>query len=492
MNSNDASERRERWARLRFAVVGPLLASPPPAGRLRAELGRLAEREWEHPCGKGPVRFSASTIERWYYQARAADNDPVGALKRRPRADAGRHRAMSPALIEALREQYRVHPSWSAQLHHENLAARVEADPALGPMPSYATLTRAMRARGLVRKRRRRWHQSEAKPPVEAREVLSYEVSRSHALWHADFHHAKRRVLSASGEWKTPILLGFLDDHSRLGCHLQWYLAETAEVFVHGLCQGLMKRGLPRSVLTDNGAAMTAGEVEEGLLRLGIAGVTTLAYSPHQNGKIESFWGTVESRLMAQLEGVDALTLKMLNDATIAWLEQDYHRRRHRELAMTPHQRLAGSADASRPCPGSAELKAAFRITTKRTLRRSDGTVSIEAIRYQVPQPWRHLREVWLRYARWDLGNVDLLDGRGGERLCTVYPLDKRGNADGVRRPARPGGDEGGGASAGAGELPPLLKGMLDAQAATGLPPAWLPHHHTPEPGEDNDRGETS
>ena len=491
MNSNDAGERRDRWARLRFAVVGPLLASPPPAGQLRAELERLVEREWEHPSGKGPVRFAASTIERWYYRARAADNDPVGALKRRPRADAGRQRAMSPALVEALREQYRAHPSWSAQLHHENLAALVDGDPELGPMPSYATLTRAMRARGLVRQRRRKWHESEARPTVEAREVLSYEVSRSHALWHADMHSGKRRVLTASGEWKTPILLGFLDDHSRLGCHLQWYLAETAEVFVHGLCQAFMKRGLPRSLLTDNGAAMTAGEVEEGLLRLGIAGVTTLAYSPHQNAKIESFWGTVESRLMAMLEGVDALTLKRLNDATVAWLEQDYHRRKHRELAMTPHQRLAGSVDASRPCPGSAELKAAFRITRKRTLRRSDGTVSVEGIRYQVPQPWRHLRETWVRYARWDLASVDLVDGRSGERLCTLYPLDKRANADGVRRPTSPGGNDGG-ASAGAGELPPLLKGMLDAQAATGLPPAWLPHDKTPGPGEDNDRGETS
>ncbi len=491
MNSNDGSERRDRWARLRFAVVGPLLASPPPAGQLRAELGRLAEREWDHPSGKGPVRFAVSTIERWYYQARAADNDPVGALKRRPRADTGRPRAMSPALIEALLEQYRAHPSWSAQLHHENLAARVEADPELGPMPSYATLTRAMRARGLVRKRRRKWHESEVRLPAETREVLSYEVSRSHALWHADMHHGKRRVLTASGEWKTPILLGFLDDHSRLGCHLQWYLAETAEVFVHGLCQAFMKRGLPRSLLTDNGGPMTAGEVEEGLLRLGIAGVTTLAYSPHQNGKIESFWGTVESRLMAMLEGVDALTLKRLNDATVAWLEQDYRRRKHRELGMTPHQRLAGSVDASRPCPGSAELKAAFRITRKRTLRRSDGTVSVESVRYQVPQPWRHLREAWIRYARWDLSSVDLVDGRSGERLCTLYPLDKRGNADGVRRPAGPGDDDGNG-GAGAGELPPLLKGILDDQDATGLPPAWLPHRETPGPGDDNDRGETS
>ena len=85
-----------------------------------------------------------------------------------------------------------------------------------------------------------------------------------HITFHCDFHHAKRRVLTAAGEWKTPILLGFLDDHSRLGCHLQWSLAETAEVFVHGLCQGFMKRGLPRALMSDNGSPMIAGEVTEG------------------------------------------------------------------------------------------------------------------------------------------------------------------------------------------------------------------------------------
>ena len=256
---------RDGWARLRFAVVGPLLASPPPKGRLRAELERLAQQSWEHPTGGGQVRFSASTIERWYYQARSAHQDPVKALRRRARTDVGRVRKMSPSLIAALRDQYRDHPSWSVQLHHDNLQAQVEADPSLGPMSSYATLTRVMRSLGLERRRRRRRFEKEPeRPAVEAREVLSYEVSRSHALWHGDFHHGRRRVLTASGEWRTPILLGFLDDHSRLGCHLQWYLAETAEVFVHGLCQAFMKRGLPKSLLTDNGAPMMAGEVQEG------------------------------------------------------------------------------------------------------------------------------------------------------------------------------------------------------------------------------------
>jgi hypothetical protein len=37
-------------------------------------------------------------------------------------------------------------------------------------------------------------------------------------------------VLTARGERVTPILFGVLDDRSRLACHLQWYLTETAEV----------------------------------------------------------------------------------------------------------------------------------------------------------------------------------------------------------------------------------------------------------------------
>ena len=144
----------EKWARLRFAIVGPLLVSPPPEGGLKAELERLSRRSWDHPSGTGQVRFAASTIERWYYEARAKQN-PVAAPGRKTRSDKGG--ALSPTLIEALHEQHRAHPSWSAQLHWDNLAVLVAADPSLGPMPSYATLVRAMRRRGLTRKRRSKW-----------------------------------------------------------------------------------------------------------------------------------------------------------------------------------------------------------------------------------------------------------------------------------------------------------------------------------------------
>ncbi len=472
------------WARLRFAVIGALLASPPPAGRLRAALERLARRDWEHPTRGGTVRFSVSTIERWYYRARARQ-DPVKALRRRVRSDAGRVRAMSPLLMAVLRDQYRNHPSWSVQLHHDNLRVLVEADPSLEPMPSYATLTRVMRSLGLERRRRRRSRDRTHERPALGREVLSWEVERSHALWHGDFHHCSRRVLTASGAWQTPILLSFLDDHSRLGCHLQWYLAETAEVFVHGLCQAFMKRGLPRSLMTDNGSAMTSGEVEQGLHRLGILQTTTVVRSPWQNGKQEVLFAQVEGRLMAMLDGVEPLTLEVLNNATITWLEREYHRRVHRETGATPLQRALESVDASRPCPDGAVLRSAFRIDVRRTVRRSDGTVTVEGVRYQVPTPWRHLRHLDLRVTRWDLSSVDMLDPGTDERLAVLFPVDKLRNADGRRR--RTGARDNNTQPAGS-DVAPLLQRLLDEQAASGLPPAWLPHDTT----TDDDKGDPS
>lgn len=75
------------------------------------------------------------------------------------------------------------------------------------------------------------------------------------------------------------MLMGVIDDRSRLVCHLQWYPDETAQSLIHALCQAFMKRGLPRALMTDNGAAM--------------------------------------------LEGEEGLTLEALNLATQAWTEQE-------------------------------------------------------------------------------------------------------------------------------------------------------------------------
>jgi transposase InsO family protein len=273
----------ERWARLRFAVVGPLLAAPPSPGELHPRLRLLAAQSWRHPISGQSVQFGVSTIERWYYAARNA-KDPVQALSRKIRSDQGQHPAISAQAAEWLATQYREHPSWSYQLHADNLAARLEADPDPGPNPSYGSVKRFMQARGLCKRARRGPAHSPgarlAEHRFEGREVRSYESEYVNALWHLDFHHGSLRVLRSDGRWAYPLLLGILDDHSRLGCHAQWYFAEGAEELTHGLSQAIQKRGLPRALMTDNGSAMVAAETREGLQRLGILHELTLPYSP--------------------------------------------------------------------------------------------------------------------------------------------------------------------------------------------------------------------
>lgn len=39
----------DRWARLRFAIIGPLLAAPPATGELKSSLESLARKTWTHP-----------------------------------------------------------------------------------------------------------------------------------------------------------------------------------------------------------------------------------------------------------------------------------------------------------------------------------------------------------------------------------------------------------------------------------------------------------
>ena len=364
------------------------------------------------------------------------------------------------------------------QLHYDNLAALVaEADEALGPVPGYGTVRRYMKARGLHRKRRPKRKTpgaQQAEERLQSREIRSYEVDHVHGLWHLDYHHGSRKVLTPGGRWVTPLLLGVIDDHSRLVCHLQWYLEETTETLVHGFCQALQKRGLPRALMTDNGSAMTADEFRSGLHTLGILHETTLPYSAYQNAKQETLWATVEGRLMAMLEGVSDLDLEQLNTLTQAWVEQDYHQNRHAEIGVTPMRRYLDAPNVGRECPGSRVLRSAFCCTVKRRQRRSDGTLSLAGKRFEIPDRYRHMEQPRVRYARWDLRSVELVDPHTQATLCPLYPLDKSANAEGLRRSRAP--EQAVTVTAPQqDELPALLRKLLADYAATGRPPAYLP-----------------
>jgi putative transposase len=216
-----------------------------------------------------------------------------------------RNRLTSSATDQLVAEKfqrYRQHPNWSYQLHTDNLVVLIEKEPTLGAPPSYTSVLRFMRDHALIKRPRRGPVYSSGaqvtEHRIETREIRSYESEYINALWHLDFHHGSLRVLINKGRWIYPLLLGIIDDHSRLCCHAQWYLAEGAEELCHGLCQALQKRALPQALMSDNGSAMLAAETTEGLARLGIVHEKTLPYAPFQNRQTKKLLNGIEGRLL--------------------------------------------------------------------------------------------------------------------------------------------------------------------------------------------------
>jgi len=464
------------WGQLRFSVIGPLLTSPPENGELGKSIRLLAQRSYQHPLKDEWIQFGVSTIERWYYQA-LGRNDPVAALNRQIRKDSGCSKALTGQLLKELASQYKNYPHWSYQLHSDNLAALVEEKPELGKEPSYSTVRRQMRGHGWYKKRYPKTSgQKKAAARLEQREVRSFEADYVNGLWHMDFHSGSRAVVDAQGKYHTPKVMCILDDCSRLCCHIQWYLDETADSLIHALSQAIQKRGLPRSLMTDNGSAMIAQETRNGLGRLGIEHETTLPYSPYQNGKQESFWGQLEGRMIAMLSGVEPLTLEFLNRVTQAWVEMEYNRSHHTELNGSPLDRFLKGPDVSRPSPETTSLIFAFTVCVSRVQRQSDGTIQIKGIRFEIPSRFRHFQRLHIRYRYWDLSQVWLVDP-SNSKLADIYPLDKSKNFNKARRTLSPPTEKQ--VPVDGDPQPPLLRKLLKEYAATGLPPAYIAKNTT-------------
>ena len=101
----------------------------------------LAAKPWRHPVSTLDIRFSVSTLERWYYAARRS-GDPVAALKVRLGGDIGRFPSLMPQVIDVLTTQYREHPGWTMQLHFDNLRAALKGQDSQlhSALPFYPTI----------------------------------------------------------------------------------------------------------------------------------------------------------------------------------------------------------------------------------------------------------------------------------------------------------------------------------------------------------------
>jgi len=414
-------ERAYRIGLSRYRIIAELIERPPAPRELATRLRAIAAKQHIFIGHEEPVRVCMRTLERWYASARNAPR-PAEALQPKLRSDRGEDRAMKKTHKDWIGTFRVAHPSWSVQLLFDNLVATGDES-----VPSYSTVLRFMRASGLL-------VAGPASHRRSRREVRSFEVGYVGELWHMDFHKGSRMILTEKGEYVTPLCVAFIDDKSRLACHAQWYVNETTEVLVHAFIQAVMKRGLPRTFYTDCGAAMRGAEFTTGLETLSVRQERTLPYSPHQNGKQEAFWQPLEGRLMKMVPKHTSLTLELLNKYTQAWVELDYNAKEHRETKQAPHERFLSLTSVHRPPPGIEEMRSAFALRVTRSQRQTDGTITLDGVRFEVPQSYRHIEELKLSYARWDLSRAEILCPVTNKVLTRIHPVPLERNASGIRR----------------------------------------------------------
>ncbi|KVW29022.1 DDE-type integrase/transposase/recombinase [Burkholderia ubonensis] len=135
-------------------------------------------------------------------------------------------------------------------------------------------------------------------------------------------------------------LVSLMDDASRLIAHSAFCLSETALDIEGVLRQALLRRGVPKTIVVDNGAAYCASALQGICARLSMRLVYCRPYAPEGKGKLERWHRTLRDQFLAELDTTNICELADLNARLWAWVEQVYHRLPHSALGnQTPLSR---------------------------------------------------------------------------------------------------------------------------------------------------------
>ena len=95
------------------------------------------------------------------------------------------------------------------------------------------------------------------------------------------------------------------------------------------LKQAVLKRGLPKKIILDNGSAYRAVSLQQVCILLGIKLIYCKPYEPQGKGKLERFHRTFREQFVSELDIKSICSLDDLNTRLWAWIDRVYHRNPH-------------------------------------------------------------------------------------------------------------------------------------------------------------------
>ena len=354
---------REDVALFRFGVISDLV------GATRLEHGERSRRikekaavRWNIPHSTR-TRICDNTIRRWVsiYEKSGRQLD---ALKPVPRSDIGCCRQVDEDTVLSLVRLRKAKPLLPVAHLIEEMEKKGLVSP--GYTLRLSTAYRVLKKAGLSGR--------PGSDPVDRRR---FEAEFPNDIWQSDVMHGPHVLVD--GKKRKSYLIAFLDDHSRLITQARFMLSENLASFLKVYRAALTTRGLPRKLYVDNGSAFRSRHLEKVCACLGIAITHTPPYTPQGRGKIERFFRTVRSQLLAALA---AETLEDLNQALDHWIQQSYHRRPHSSTGQPPLERFASHLELIRKPP--IDLDDHFRKEVRRRVNK-DRSVSIDGRCFEAP-----------------------------------------------------------------------------------------------------------
>lgn len=436
-------------ALFRLSVLGPLVSRDRlERGELQQIIRELALREYAIPGSRRRL-VGEKTLEAWYYAWR---RDGIDGLVPKPRNDRGQSK-LPVAVQEALLAAKRENPRRSIrQLQH---LLESSGQVARGTL-SRSAIHRLLQRQGLSR--------VAAPLPEEHRRFVA---EHANAIWYGDVMHGP--TVTVKGRRRKVYLVSLMDDASRLIAHSAFCTGETALDIEGVLKQAVLKRGLPRKLVVDHGAAYRAATLQGICARLDIRLIYCRPYAPEGKGKLERWHRTFRDHFLAELDVSRLNDLDDLNARLWAWIEQVYHRRPHGGLqGQTPLQRYQHDLPNLRTLGHkAAQLDELFHHRIRRKVRK-DGTVSYQGRDFEVPYALsgQTVQLVVDPQAETVVGVED----DAGQSVGAATPLDPIANAR--RRRRRPAPDD---AVSLAGPLVP------DGSSPNAVELAYRQYHDQPE-----------
>jgi len=358
-------EQKKEVAVFRFGVIHDLVGGIHlDRGDQQRLLRQKCERKWSIPHS-GRTRLTRSTILRWINRYKES-NGNLQSLYPIERSDRGVSRGLDEETALALIHLRKEMPKTTVADLIETMHKRGLVSP--GTDLSLSTVYRLLHRHHLMNPLERK--------PEDRRK---FEAELPNDLWQSDSMHGPQ--VDADGRMKKSYLLAFLDDHSRLVPHAQFYLTEGLDSYLNALEQALLKRGLPRKLYLDNGPAFRSRHLEDITASLGIALIHSRPYKPQGRGKIERFFRTVRSQFLSGFRG---RTLQDLNEALDLWLTDIYHQRKHSSTEQSPFERFTAQMQCLRAAPSN--LQDYFRKHARRRVAK-DRTITLNGKLYEVPIP---------------------------------------------------------------------------------------------------------